>query len=408
MSNDRQLSDLDRMAFARGALTRRDLLRRAGMAGGALAGASLLAACGSSSGGGSSTPASSGGAPSFPHTVSSSWTFSNWPLYIDTEKKTHHPSLEAFDKKYNTTTKYLEDIEDNDSFFGKVKAQLEAGQSIDRDIVTLTDWMAGKWVALGYAETLDKSLLPNVEANQTSALRGRSIDPDDSHLVPWQSGFTGIAYNPKLTGGDLTAISDLWDPKFKGKVTCLTEMRDTLGLVMLDLGIDPAQCTVDDAQKAVDALQPQVDSGQIRKFTGNDYAGDLAKGNVVACMGWSGDVVQLQFDNPDLKFVIPDKGGMIWTDNMMIPKNAANPYNAHLWMNFYYQPEIAAMVEDWVNYICPVDGAKEALVANDPSIANNPLIFPPQTTLDKVHVFKALTPDEDLQFNQLFQALIGG
>ncbi|MDX6496199.1 MAG: spermidine/putrescine transport system substrate-binding protein, partial [Gaiellales bacterium] len=345
MSNERQLSDLDRMAFARGALTRRDLLRRAGMAGGALAGASLLAACGGSSGGGSSAAASSGGAPSFPHTVSSSWTFSNWPLYIDTEKKTHHPSLEAFDKKYNTTTKYLEDIEDNDSFFGKVKAQLEAGQSIDRDIVTLTDWMAGKWVALGYAETLDKSLLPNVEANQTSALRGRSIDPDDSHLVPWQSGFTGIAYNPKLTGGELTAISDLWDPKFKGKVTCLTEMRDTLGLVMLDLGIDPAQCTVDDAQKAVDALQPQVDSGQIRKFTGNDYAGDLAKGNVVACMGWSGDVVQLQFDNPDLKFAIPDKGGMIWTDNMIVPKGAQNPYNAHLWMNFYYQPEIAAMVE---------------------------------------------------------------
>src|SRR5207237_420036 len=163
---------------------------------------------------------------------SSSWTFSNWPLYIDVKNKTDHPSLDMFDKKYNTTTKYLEDIEDNDSFFGKVKAQLEAGQSIDRDIVTLTDWMAGKWVALGYAE------------------------------------------------------------------------------------------------KAVDAIQPHVADGQIRRFTGNDYAGDLAKGNVVACMAWSGDVVQLQYDNPDLKFVIPDKGGMIWTDNMMIPKNAANPYNA--------------------------------------------------------------------------------
>jgi len=188
----------------------------------------------------------------------------------------------------------------------------------------------------------------------------------------------------------------------------LTEMRDTLGLVMLQQGVDPAKCTVDDAQSACDYIQPYVNNGQIRRFTGNDYAGDLAKGNVVACMGWSGDVVQLQFDNPDLKFVVPDKGGMLWTDNMMIPKNASHPYNAHLWMNFYYQPEIAAMVEDWVNYICPVDGAKDALLKNDPSIAKNPLIFPPQSTLDNVHVFKALTPQEDLEFNQAFQQLIGG
>jgi spermidine/putrescine transport system substrate-binding protein len=268
--------------------------------------------------------------------------------------------------------------------------------------------MAAKWVALGYCEALDKTLLPNVEKNQTSALRGRPIDPKDEYLVPWQSGFTGLAYNPKLTGGDITSVSDLWNPDFKGKVTLLTEMRDTLGLVMLEMGIDPSTCTSDDAQKACDYIQPYVDNGQIRRFTGNDYAGDLAKGNVVACFGWSGDVVQLQFDNPDLKFVIPDKGGMIWTDNMMIPKNAAHPYNAHMWMNFYYQPEIAAMVEDSVNYICPVDGAKEALLANDPTIADNPLIFPPQSDLDKVHVFKALTPQEDLEFNQSFQKLIGG
>ena len=408
MSTERHLSDLDRMAFARGALTRRELLRRAGLAGGMFAGAGLLAACGSSSSGGSGGAVSSSGPVSIDKTVASSWTFSNWPLYIDTEKKTHHPSLDLFDKKYNTKTNYLEDIEDNESFFGKVKAQLEAGQDIQRDIVTLTDWMAAKWVALGYCEKLDKSLLPNVEKNQSSALRGRPIDPKDDYLVPWQSGFTGIAYNPKLTGGDLTSVTDLWKPEFKGKVTLLTEMRDTLGLVMLELGIDPATCTTDDAQKACDYIQPYVDNGQIRRFTGNDYAGDLAKGNVVACMGWSGDVVQLQFDNPDLKFAIPTKGGMIWTDNMMIPTNASHPYNAHLWMNFYYQPEIAAMVEDWVNYICPVNGAKEALLAKDPSIAENPLIFPPQSTLDNVHVFKALTPEEDLQFNQSFQALIGG
>ncbi|MDX6591435.1 MAG: spermidine/putrescine transport system substrate-binding protein [Gaiellales bacterium] len=406
MTANRPLSDLERMAFARGALTRRELLRRAGVAGGVVAGASLLAACGSSgSSGDTTTPAASGPA-TIDKTVSPNWTFSNWPFYIDVKGK-NHPSLDLFDKEFSTKTKYLEDIDDNETFFGKVKAQLEAGQSIDRDIVVLTDWMAGKWVALGYAEKLDKSVLPNVVKSQTSALRGRSIDPNDEYLVPWQSGFTGIAYNPKLTGRELTAISDLWDPAFHGKVTLLTEMRDTLGLVMQDIGIDPSACTIDDAQAAVDAIQPHVDSQQVRRFTGNDYAQDLAKGNVVACMGWSGDVVQLQFDNPDLKFVIPDKGGIIWTDNLLIPKGSENAYNAHLWMDFCYRPEIAAMIEAYVNYICPVDGAKEALVANDPDTANNPLIFPPQETLDNVKTFKALTPEEEAGFNELFLGLTG-
>jgi spermidine/putrescine transport system substrate-binding protein len=205
----------------------------------------------------------------------------------------------------------------------------------------------------------------------------------------------------------VTQVSDLWKPELKGKVTVLTEMRDTLGLVMLQMGIDPTKCTPDDAQKACDYMQPYVDSGQIRRFTGNDYAADLAKGNVYACMAWSGDIVQLQLDNPKLKFVFPQQGSMLWTDNMMIPKNASHPYNAHLWMNFYYQPEIAAMVEDYVNYVCPVNGAKEVLIKNDPSVANNPLIFPTQDSLDNAFVFKALTPEEELQFNQSFQALQG-
>jgi len=404
-------TDPTALAFARGALTRRDLLRRAGVAGGVLAGSGLLAACGS---GGSSSGSSAGGtaaaAPSVgttPADMAPSWTFSNWPLYIDTEGKTKHPSLDQFDKAFTTTTKYLEDIEDNESFFGQVKAQLEAGQDIKRDIVVLTDWMAGKWILLGYAEKLDKSALPNVTANQLPAWQGRPIDKGDEYLVPWQSGMTGIGYNPKLTGGKLTSVKDLWNPEFKGKVTLLTEMRDTLGLVMLSMGIDPANCTVDDAQAAVDEIRPQVESGQVRRFTGNDYAGDLAKGNVVACMAWSGDIVQLQFDNPDLEFLIPDDGAMLWTDNMLIPKNAANPQNAHAWMNFYYDPTIAAEVEAWVNYICPIKGAKEALIAKDPEIADNPLIFPSDADLANLHVFKLLTPQEDLEFNKLFQDLTG-
>jgi spermidine/putrescine transport system substrate-binding protein len=399
------------IAFARGALTRRDLLRRAGLAGGGLvAGSSLLAACGSSgsSGAGSSGSSAAGlSVGTTPADMAPNWTFSNWPLYIDTEGKTKHPSLDQFDKAFSTKTKYIEDIEDNESFFGQVKAQLEAGQDIQRDIVVLTDWMAGKWILLGYAEKLDKQALPNVTANQLTAWQGRPIDKGDEYLVPWQSGMTGIGYNPKLTGGKLTSVKDLWNPEFKGKVTLLTEMRDTLGLVMLSMGIDPANCTVDDAQAAVDEIKPHVQSGQVRRFTGNDYAGDLAKGNVVACMAWSGDIVQLQFDNPDLEFLIPDDGAMLWTDNMLIPKNAAHPQNAHAWMNFYYDPKIAAEVEAWVNYICPIKGAEEAMISSDPEIAKNPLIFPSDSDLAKLHVFKLLSPQEDLDFNKLFQDLTG-
>jgi spermidine/putrescine transport system substrate-binding protein len=408
MSDNRPTNDPASLAFLRGGLTRREVLRRAGIAGGTLAGAGLIAACGggsASSGGGGGSSAS--GPVSISKTVAPNWTFSNWPLYIDIKNKTDHPSLDLFDKKYKTKTTYQEDIEDNDSFFGKVQAQLKANQDIGRDIVTLTDWMAAKWVALGYCEQLDLSLLPNVEANLVDALKGRSIDPQNNHLVPWQSGFTGLAYNPELTGFEVKNVEDLWHPNLKGKVTLLTEMRDTLGLTMLQLGIDPTKCTVDDAQKACDYLQTYVNNGQVRRFTGNDYASDLAKGNVYACMAWSGDIVQLQLDNPKLKFVFPEKGSMLWTDNMMIPKNASHPYNAHLWMNFYYQPEIAAMVEDYVNYVCPVNGAKDVLLKQDPAVAKNPLIFPTQDVLDNSFVFKALTPEDELQFNQAFQALQG-
>jgi spermidine/putrescine transport system substrate-binding protein len=399
--------DPDALAFARGALTRRDLLRRAGLAGGMLAGGSLLAACGGGSVGGAgsaSAPPSSG--VKYARQVASTWTFSNWPLYIDVEKG-RHPSLDLFDKKYHTKTKYIEEINDNLEFFGKVQADLQADNSLDRDIVVLTDWMAAKWIRLGYAMPLEKDLLPNVEANQVPTLRHRSVDPTDSYLVPWQSGLTGLGYDPKLTGFALKSVFDIFDPRLKGKVALLTEMRDTFGLVMLGLGIDPVNATVADAQKAKDKIQPYVDNNQIRAFVGNNYQQGLATGDIAAAFAWSGDIVQLQADNPSLKFVVPKEGCMIWTDNMLIPQKAPHPYNAHLWMNFYYQPKIAAMVEDWVNYICPVKGAGDVLKAQDPSIAKNPLIFPPQSTLDQAHVFKALSPEDEQKMNTLFEQLQG-
>ena len=393
-------------AFLRGALTRRDLLRKAGMGATMLTGAQLLAACGGGSGGGGSSAASGPVAVSYPKTVSSSWTFANWPEYIDVAHHTH-PSLNLFDKTAGTHTKYIENINDNAQFFGTVQDTLKAGQNIGYDLVVLTDWMASKWVQLGYIDPLEKSLLPNVEANLAPKLKGRSIDPQDQYLVPWQSGFTGIGYNRKACGRDLTSIKDLWDPAFKGKVSLLTEMRDTLGLAMLAQGVDPSQATTSDAQKAVDYLKTYVSNGQVRAFLGNEYAKQMSSGDIIAAMVWSGDMVQLQADNPDLKFVFPDEGYMLWTDNMMIPKGASNPYNSHLWMNFYYQPKVAAMVEDWVNYVCPVDGAVDVLKKKDPAVANNPLIFPTSAIYSKSHVFKALTPQEDFDFNQMFGQLTG-
>ena len=328
-------TDPTALAFARGALTRRDLLRRAGVAGGVLAGSGLLAACGS---GGSSwdrppeaPPRPRASVGTTPADMAPSWTFSNWPLYIDTEGKTKHPSLDQFDKAFTTTTKYLEDIEDNESFFGQVKAQLEAGQDIKRDIVVLTDWMAGKWILLGYAEKLDKSALPNVRRTSCRPGRAARSTPATSTWCRGSRGMTGIAYNTEADRRQLTSVNDLSIRSSRARSTLLTEMRDTVGLFMLASGHRPRRsCTVDDAQPAVDAIQK---AGRARPdppaSPATTTSSDLAKGNVVACMAWSGDVVQLQLDNPDLEFVDPDEGGMLWTDNMHDPEDdATNPSNA--------------------------------------------------------------------------------
>jgi spermidine/putrescine transport system substrate-binding protein len=407
MTNDRRsLTNLESLAFARG-LTRRDLLRRAGMAGGTLMGANLLAACGGGGtvGGAQSTSQSTA---ALDKTVASNWVFSNWEDYIDVDKNGSYPTLKAFDKATGTHTKYLDaDIPDNEAFFGKVQGQLSAGQSIGRDIVVLTDWMAGKWIELGYAEKLDKSVIPNVEANQLKTLRGRPIDPKDEYLVPWQSGMTGIGYNIKKTGRELTSIKDLWDPKFKGKVTLLTESRDTVGLVMLNQGVDPAHATLDQMKAAIDEIQTYVDNDQVRGFTGNEYVKPLVAGDTWACMAWSGDVAQEVVSNKDLRWILPEDGGMIWTDNMLIPAHADAPYNAHLWMDYCYRPEVAATIEDYINYICPVDGAREVLLGSDPAIAENTLIFPTDEMLAKTHAFVSLSVDDDTTFSGMFQKLIG-
>ena len=359
-------------------ISRRVFLRRAAASGSILTVPGLLAACG----GGGSSPA--GTSSTEAHKLAKTLHFSNWTLYIDV-KKGKHPSLEQFQKQYGVHVDYREDINDNASFFSKIQPDLSRGQSTGRDIIVMTD--NSRYPALlvkkNWVEKLDKSAIPNIK-NLVPQQRNPSWDPNREHSLPWQSGFTGIGWNEKLTD-PVTSMGDLLgNKKLKGKVGLLTEFSDTLALVMAYNGDDPSHITDKTFNKAISTIQKAVHAGQIRQFYGNDYASALSSGDLIATMAWSGDIVQLQADNSHLKWQLPVDGGDIWTDNMLIPKGG-NVYTASVYMNFVYEPKIAAEIEDYVNYVCPVLGAKEALIKQDPAIAKNPLIFPTKQMLDNAH-----------------------
>jgi spermidine/putrescine transport system substrate-binding protein len=362
-------------------LTRRQLLERAAAGGAIITFPGLLAACGGSTKSTATTAAVN-------KTLAKTLRFSNWTLYID-KKGQRHPTLDQFKKKYGVTVQYTEDINDNASYFGKIQGPLSQGQSIDRDIIVMTD--NSRYPALlikkGWLEKLDKSAIPNIK-NLQPALQHPNWDPNRDYSLPWQSGMTGIAFNDKLTDPVLSIDDLLENKKLKGKITLLTEMGDTMALIMLANGDDPTKVTQANFDKAIKRIQNAVDSGQVRKFTGNDYSGPLAKGDLSAAMAWSGDVVQLQADNKHLHWNLPETGGDIWTDNMLIPKGG-DVYTASVYMNYVYDPKVAAAIEDYVNYICPVKGAKDELLKLDPAVAKNPLIFPTQKMLDNVHIFDA-------------------
>ena len=335
--------------------------------------------------------------------------FSNWQLYIDVDEKdaNKRPTLDEFTKQTGVKVSYVEDINDNDSFYAKIAPALRAGQDTGKDLFALTDWMAARLIRQGYVQKVDKANLPNVDKNLIDSLKAPTWDPQREHSAPWQSGVTGIAYNaakvPEVKSvEELLTRSDL-----KGKVTVLTEWRDTIGLIMLQQGKDPANFTDDDFMNAVDYLQKSNDSGQIRQFTGHDYSGLLADGTAYASMAWSGDVVQLQADNPDIKFVQPEAGMMIWADNMMIPNMAQHKKNAELLMNFYYDPAIAAQLTAYVQYISPVKGTKEAMEKVDPTLVDNLLIFPDEAFLSKTHLFMGVEEATEKKYAAAFNKVKG-
>jgi spermidine/putrescine transport system substrate-binding protein len=271
----------------------------------------------------------------------------------------------------------------------------------------LTDWMAARMVNLGWLQKLDKAQVPNVEANLVPTLKSPSWDKNRDYSVPWQSGLTGIAYNAKLTKEVRSFDELLTRPDLKGKISLLSEMHDTMLFMLLLEGADPEDFTADEFSSAIERLEKANDSGQIRAFTGNEYAQDLVKGNIVACEAWSGDVIQLQFDNPDIKFVAPEEGLALWSDNMLIPNKAAHKANAEKLMDYYYEPQVAATLAAWVNYICPVAGAKQAMEKIDPTLVDNKLIFPDEETLTKAKDFMGLDQKTEQKYQKQFASVTG-
>ena len=374
-------------------LTRHELLRRGAAGGALLAFPSLLAACG----GGSGDSGGGGG------DVKDVLNFSNWTLYIDTDKPT---TLQTFTEQTGIKVNYFEDINSNAEYFGKIQGPLAQGQSIDRDIIVLTDneRYLGLMLDKGWVEPLDKDLIPNI-ANLIDAQKSPPFDPDRTYSLPWQSGMTGIAWNEDLTG-PVTSITQLFeDPKLKGKITVLNGMADANGLVMLDNGDDPATVTDEIWQRSIDRVQAAVDSGQIRRFTGNDYAQPLAKGDLAAAVAWSGDIYQLQSSNNKLRWALPDKGGMIWTDNMIIPTGGSSP-TASTYMNFVYDPKIAARIAAYVAYVPPVKGTREILAKTNPELAKDPLVFPDDEVLSKSHQFDPTALNNET-YNEEWQKVLG-
>jgi spermidine/putrescine transport system substrate-binding protein len=293
----------------------------------------------------------------------------NWPFYID--RKT----VGEFEQATGLSVKYEEEVNDNAEFFGKVQPQLERGESGGRDIFVVTDWMAKRMRDLGYLQNFDKEALEPAFSNLVPSLESPSFDPEREYTLPWQSGMTGLVVNTKLAP-DVTSINDLFDPKYEGKVTFLTEMRDTVPLVLKAMGTPPEDATEDDWMEAIERIDEAADSGQIRRFTGNGYTRDLANEDAVAVVGWSGDAVQLQADNPDIEFVMPDEGCMLWSDNMVIPVGAPNPTAAYEWMNYVYEPENQAQIANYNYYFTPVSGVRPILEEQGSDAAESELVFP--------------------------------
>lgn len=390
-------------------ISRRQFLVRSGIAGAAgLTLPQLLAACGGDDGDETAeTGADTGGAATTAGGGGNVLLFDNWPAYIDPTEGDVKGTVDRFREATGIDLTYTEGYNDNNEYFAKIQPLLGAGDTIEPDIIAPTFWMTARLINLGWVDKLPLDQIPNI-ANLRDDLVNPTWDPTGEYSLPWQTGMTGIAYNLEATGREITSVEDLFDPAFNGKIGMLTEMRDTIGLIMLGLGKDPSTiASIDDVAEAFEKLEQAKADGQIRQFTGNDYLDDLATGNFAACIGWSGDVLQLGKDNPNVKFVIPEEGGMRWADTMVMPKGAANRDAAAQFMNFVYDPVEQAQLTAWVQYISPVKGVQEEVAKLDPELAENPLLFPDDATSARLRSFASIDEETEAAMDERFASIVG-
>ena len=369
--------------------------RRAVLAGaGGLGAAGLLAAC--------------GGSDSADSANSVRW--GNWPLYLDYDEETKkYPTLEKFIEQTGIAATYFEDYNDNDEFYGKVQAQLKLGEDIGYDLVTPTDWMAARWIRLGYTQKFDAANIPN-KSNILDSLASPSFDANREQTLTWQGIMGGFGWNVEKNPKGIRTIDELFAPQNKGKIVVLSEMRDTIGIILLSQGVNLQTVTEDQFMNAVDFMAKKISDGWIRGVKGNEYAEDLTSGDATAVIGWSGDMFILKAENEGkFDFALPDSGGTISGDNFVIPSTASEEgkANAEKLINFYYDPAIAAEVAAYVNYVCPVKGAQAEMEKIDPALAASPFIFPDAAMSAKLNVFRSLTPAEETTWSEAFQKAAG-
>ncbi|MET9858844.1 spermidine/putrescine ABC transporter substrate-binding protein [Streptomyces smyrnaeus] len=394
------------LTSGRAAMSRRRLLRAASLA----AAGSTLAACGIPPAAGNKGGNDPEDTPDHSR-EEKVLNFANWPLYIDVDEKNKkkRPTLDRFERESGIKVKYVEDINDNNEFYGKIKPQLAAGQDTGRDLVCLSDWMAGRIIRQGWAQRLDPANLPHAVTNLEDRFRAAAHDPGRQYSYPWAGTACIVAYNKKATKGKkVTSVTQLLeDESLKGRISMLTEMTDTIGLTMLDMGVDSERFSADDFDAAIARIQKAVDRKQLRRFSGNDYMDELNSGDIAACLAWAGDVVQLQMDNPDVEFAVPERGYLFGTDDLLVPAKARHRSNAEALIDYYYQPKEAAELAAWVNYICPVSGAQAEMEKIDKELAEAPLIFPDARMIAKGKNFRPMSAKEEARYEEKFSKLIG-
>ncbi|MFE4621489.1 MULTISPECIES: polyamine ABC transporter substrate-binding protein [Streptomyces] len=339
--------------------------------------------------------------------------FANWPLYIDTDDDdtAKRPTLDAFRARTGISVRYTEEINDNDEFFGKIGPSLMNHQETGRDLIVVSDWMAARFVRLGWVQEMDRAGQPHVAKHLNPQLSSPAFDAGRLHSVPWQSGITGIAYNRRKLGRELRSTKELWADDLRGKVTLLSGLDESMSLLLQGNGVDVTRWTRDDFHALCEQIEGLVRKKHIRRFTGNDYIKDLSTGDVLACQAYSGDVIQLQADNPDIEFVVPEEGGELWAESLLIPNRAQHKSNAEKLIDYYYEPEVAAELAAWVNYVCPVPAAQAVLADSGDeelvALAEDPLIFPDADMRGRLAIARDIRADERQEFAKRWNGIVG-